>query len=279
MKLTSSSLRRIAGRIQRTISRVDFAVKIAIKIRNQCQRIIAFQLSPGTDFKYNGEGWLLESLSSDIRRFVEIGANVGQWSGVLIDQYKSTSTGLIFEPGRSMVPLLRSKFGSNPRLEVIEAACGDSHGELLFYEGPGQSEMSSLVPEFTADQGIQSSYPVKLTRVDDEVQSRQWPSIDLLKIDAEGWDLACLRGADRLLSTGNAFVVQFEYGPGWAFAGATLAAALRYLKSHHYTTYLLRSDRLDLYDYDILGEHYCYSNFVAVSPLAPGSFKIKLKIN
>ena len=188
----------------------------------------------------------------------------------MLERLPADALGLVFEPGRSMAGTLRERLATDPRLEVVEAACGDMAGQIAFHEGHECAETSGLVPEFTAEQGIKVTYPVRITRVDNEVEARGWPSIDFLKIDAEGWDLACLRGADRLFAAGKVQAVQFEYGPGWVYAGSTLAAAIRFLRNHQYTLYLLQPDCLVSYDYHRYGEHFSYSNFVAIAPNASG---------
>ncbi len=86
-----------------------------------------------------------------------------------------------------------------------------------------------------------------------------------MKIDAEGYDFPCLRGAEGLLRTGRIRVIQFEYGYAWPHAGSTLAAALRFLNDLGYNVYLLRPNGLAAVDYDRFGEHFLFANYVAVA--------------
>jgi FkbM family methyltransferase len=66
--------------------------------------------------------------------------------------------------------------------------------------------MSSLVrPEYSSGEE-----QVQVTTVDDFVAANALPHIHLLKVDAEGFDLNVLRGADSTLSEGRISLVLTE---------------------------------------------------------------------
>jgi hypothetical protein len=64
---------------------------------------------------------------------------------------------------------------------------------------------------------------VRVIALDNICAERGLDLIDLLKIDAEGYDFQVLRGAEKLLKEQKISVVQFEYNRPWANAGGTLA--------------------------------------------------------
>jgi hypothetical protein len=105
-----------------------------------------------------------------------------------------------------------------------------------------------------------------VTTLDEELAARGIAEVDLLKIDAEGYDLHVLRGAERCLAARAVAVVQFEYNRPWLFARSTLGEALRLLEDHGYEVHLLRRDGLHAFDYDREREFFGYANFVALSP-------------
>jgi FkbM family methyltransferase len=210
----------------------------------------------------------MEVVAPGVSRYVEVGANVGQWSLAFLPRLHANAAGLVFEPGRRMAAELRANLARFPQATVVDAACGDADGELMFYEGRVEDQMSGLVPAHTAATGITDSYPVRVIRLDDELDARGWAEVDFLKIDAEGYDLNVLRGADRLLAAQRVKVIQFEYSSGWPHAGATLAAAMGYLAGRGYRTFLLRPDGLAPVRYEYLGDHFQYANYVAVADRA-----------
>src|SRR3954468_16629026 len=104
------------------------------------------------------------------------------------------------------------------------------------------------------------------TRLDPEATRLGLDHIDLLKIDAEGYDLHVLRGAQRLLKEQRIDVIQFEYGEAWPYAGSTLSAAYQLLEGAGYQVFALKGEQLVKVDYQLYGEYFRYTNFVAARP-------------
>lgn len=59
--------------------------------------------------------------------------------------------------------------------------------------------------------------------------------------------------------------MKLEYNSPWAHAGSTLADALRLLSECGYEVFLLKADGLFRIRYELYGEYYAYSSYVAVS--------------
>jgi len=171
---------------------------------------------------------------------------------------------LLFDPSESAIEALRPRFKAYSVLEVIHSAVGKISGYATLFEEPNSGEMSSLVPGVSSTDAIKKQ--VKIVTLDEEAECRNLKYIDFLKIDAEGYDLHVLLGAYNLLYHQKIGYVQFEYNSSWAPANSTLSAALNFLSSVGYHVFLLRPGRLVNLDYDLYGEYFNYSNFVAVSP-------------
>ena len=103
-----------------------------------------------------------------------------------------------------------------------------------------------------------------MTTIDHEVSSRGIEFIDFLKIDAEGFDLKVLMGAKETLGGGHIGVVQIEYNSPWAQTSSTLAEAMRILRGYGYDVFLLKRNGLYKIRYELYGEYFGYSNYVAV---------------
>jgi FkbM family methyltransferase len=252
--------------IQRKLGNSKISARLAIKMRNQSRAIIKYHLGGIPDPQRNGEAWLIHKIAPKALTFVDVGANVGNWASLFLQHTSDDCRGLLFEPSDAAFKCLRKRLGNSKGVEVIKAAVGDRAGHLPFWEDPGGGEASSLSPQASNKGFIEKIVAVKT--LDENIEKRRWEYVDFLKIDAEGYDLHVLRGAADLLSKQRIKVIQFEYGEFWPSVGSTLAVALSLLHSFEYKVFLLKATGLYELDYNVYGEYYSYSNYVAVAPSA-----------
>jgi FkbM family methyltransferase len=259
-------LNSFAGSVQGLLSRSRLGVVSAIKFKRQCDGIIGQRVGSGIAHDKNGEAWLVRRIAPSSKMFVDVGANVGAWSLMFASEMGKEPRGLLFEPSPPTARKLREVINaaSLKELEVIACAVGDRSGSAMFHVESDHGETASLV----AGHSLPGSTPVlvQVTTLDDEIANRKLGRVDFLKIDAEGFDLRVLKGAESCLRQQLIKVVQFEYNHPWAAAGSTLADAYRYLESFGYKVRLLKSDALYKLDPKLTGEYYKYSNFVAYCP-------------
>jgi FkbM family methyltransferase len=248
-----------AAWLQRAIARSRLGVRCAVKISNQCKAILGIAYgSAVTDMAVNGEAAIIEHINNSIRLVVDVGANRGEWAQMALRNTRVEAC-LLFEPSTSALSALQQRFAAEPRVVIIGAAAGDCAGQLSFYEEPGAGETSSLVAG-TSLRGEERT--VQVTTLETEIDRLGWPTVDYLKIDAEGYDFHVLRGARRLLEQKRIALGQFEYGSAWAFSGSTLTYAVKWLKDVGYQCFLLKNRKLYLPRPDVYGEYFAYSNYV-----------------
>lgn len=260
------ALKRRFTAAARALGRYPRAVRIAIGARNLAQMVVASSLTDGLDPGRNGEHRLIEIYGPYCSVVVDVGANVGDWTARVLERAAPDARALLFEPGQDAVGRLHRRFDSDPRVEIVAAAVGDRSGRTTLYEEPAAGEESSLVRREAPMNAI--TRDVALTTLDEELPRHGVSHVDLLKIDAEGYDLHVLRGAQRSLAAHAIAVVQFEYNRAWMFEHSTLGEALALLTRHGYEVSLLKGDGLHPVAYERLREYFAYSNFVAVSPHA-----------
>jgi FkbM family methyltransferase len=254
-------MKRAVKRLGWWLSTSERATRAAALLRNQCEMVIGYHLARSANPSENGEQWLVERVAARIGTFLDIGANVGNWSELML-MHSPNARGIAVEPGAAALEQLHDRFDG--RLEIVEAAAGDVGGWADFRELPNASELSSLVDSPTALSMPTRTVP--MITVDSLIESLRLEFVDFVKIDAEGYDGRVLAGAAQALQAQRLGIVQFEYNRPWVLAGSTLGHEMRRLTSAGYQTFSLRPTSLDKVDYDRYGEFFHYANFVAVAP-------------
>jgi len=246
--------------ILKRIADHSLPVNIALSLQRFGQRIIRNHMQYHfDDATRNGEYWILSKLAPSCLRFVDVGGNLGDFSAAFLSKSPAAS-GLIFDPGESAADRLTARFADRPSVRVIRKAISDFSGRTRFFEEANTGLASSLAKGWAHPDA--KCTEVDVTTLDTELAT--WGGADYVKIDAEGHDLAALRGAAALLSAGSIRFIQFEYHTAWVFAGATLRAALDLLASFGYRTFLLKGEGLYEPNYEAHGEYFSYSNYFAV---------------
>lgn len=256
---------RAADGMQRMIARSRLLVRVAVLVRNQCRCIIKYRLAESPDVNETGEVWLRRAIGPDAAYFVDVGANVGEWLGEIAAQKAGDAFHAVaYEPSASAFAKLAQRFGANSHVTLRNCAAGDRAGEAEFFEEHAAGKGSSIVADFVSAPGTKRTVPI--VRLDDEIAALGWERIDVLKIDAEGYDMRVLAGAQHLLETQRIGAVQFEYNRAWQLAGDTLYGAMQLLARCGYDVYVLKRDGLYALDYNLYEEYFEYSNFVALGP-------------
>ena len=229
--------------------------RLAVFIRNQANWIIAYHLCETYKSEHNGESALVQSLAPHVKTFIDVGANVGNWSDEMFAQ--SDARGFLYEPSAACVHRLRERFGSR-NVVIREAAVADHSRTARFAEEANCGEGSSLA-EVDHHPAVQYR-EVAVTTLDEEFVD-PGVRVDFLKIDAEGYDLKVLQGAAKLLERTR--FVQFEYNSQWLATGSSLLEASRFLNALGFSLYLIRASGLTPLHYDVWGDYFAYSNYFA----------------
>lgn len=263
-------LRKLYPPIHRMLAKHKLFARLAISLSFHCRDIIKYYLSGGTDnIQKDGEAFVIQNVAPYSSIFVDVGAYKGEWTSTFLEYARRPVRGLLFEPDSEPVGILKKKFGEIEGISIIGAAVGESVERKTFYENSLYRNVSSLVPNFFSDpywdRGVVEKM-VDVTTLDLEVKKHKLDYIDFLKIDAEGYDFYVLKGASQLLSQQKIGVIQFEYIHRWAYAGSTLIHAINFLKSFGYKVFYLRPDGLYNLRYELYGEYFRYTNFIALSP-------------
>lgn len=266
----------LLDRLQRMAAKSPQAVRFAVALRNQCRCVIKYHLAESPDALDTGERWLVQRVATYGDRFIDVGANVGDWLGMVREgSAERPFAALAFEPSRSAFEKLQRRFGADSSIVLSNVALGSAPGSMEFFEEPNAGRGSTLVADFMRTGG--TTRTVTVAMLDVALREAGWSRADLLKIDAEGYDLQVMRGARESIASRSIGVIQFEYNRAWQLAGDTLRAAYMLLESSGYRVFVLKRDGLYTLDYLRYEEYFEYSNYVAIAPERIGRFEDRLR--
>ena len=219
----------------------------------------------GTNANVNGEMWLVRQLPP-AGTFLDIGFNRGMWTRAVLAQCPGAFVHG-FDPCRDVQPLVQELGLPEDRFVFHPIALSNAPGRAIFHDYGDCDGSNSLVDRacYVGTDVVPDTYEVEVTTLNQWVKTIGNPFIDVLKIDAEGFDLHIMEGADGLLDDQRVDMIVFEYESGWFASKRTLFEADNYLSARGYTLYKLFPYFLAPYQYRVQHEGTMIGYFVALS--------------
>jgi FkbM family methyltransferase len=166
--------------------------------------------------KESGEAWMvrqiLPKLSMGTPTFLDVGANSGDYSTLLVGSFPQAIIHA-FEPHPRTYETLKKNMRPNVRCHPV--ALGRESGMFNLYDRGGNDGgiRASLAKE--ALETVQSkpltAYPVTVSTVDEFLREQNIQRVDFMKIDTEGFEMDVLQGAKASLGEGKIGAIQFEF--------------------------------------------------------------------
>jgi FkbM family methyltransferase len=198
----------------------------------------------------------------------DVGANQGDWAAEVLQRHPNVEVHC-FEPGDTAFSRLRARQLDRCRLNRL--AVGDQIGQVTLRRN-GLDDVSSLYAvedigaHFPGHDGSAAAQVVAITTVDEYCAARGIDRIRLLKIDTEGHEMAVLKGAERMLSTGRVDALQIEYTYWWISARHYLGDLFRFLGERGYRMFkILPNGLMPLESYRHRLETFRYCNLFATA--------------
>jgi FkbM family methyltransferase len=263
-------LRNELGRLHGLLGRSSSVARFARNVRNQANAIVGVYTSEiegpnsETNKSRHNEFAIIDRVAPQAANFIDVGANVGWWSSQFISRMTRQPTGLIVEPSTESLKTLHAEFDRYPDVKVIAAAMSDYCGSATLYENTLNSQWSSLAPIHEPRHVIRKDM-VPITTLDQEVATLGWDRVSFVKIDAEGEDYFCLRGARSILLDKRVDFIQFECNHTWK--GITILAAVKFLQEFGYQTFQQHPEGLRALDVNYW--EYGGGNWLAFPDRAP----------
>lgn len=190
------------------------------KLRDIGRRLSPIELfkseSLALDAEQSGLSLFAPGHVGKLRNVVDIGANTGQWSGVLLNLVTPEKL-IIVEPLPDAFVVLQKKFGNDRRVELHNAAIGERESVETLKITRDTTGASLLQPreEMRAVIGsnwtITSEVEVKMTTLDRLLVDLA--EVSLLKIDVQGYEKGVLAGAKQTLAKTKFVLVELNFMP------------------------------------------------------------------
>jgi FkbM family methyltransferase len=141
------------------------------------------------------------------RHVVDVGANRGDWTRLALHNLPDARYKL-FETNPRLHGLLADLASEYDAVTVHPVGVGSVDGELPFtlHERDDSGTFSMTLDQATREGFGQVAIPIR--RLDDVLRGAAAPPVDLLKVDAEGFDLEVLAGAPETLEAAEIVLVE-----------------------------------------------------------------------
>lgn len=224
------------------------------------------------DIASNGEADLMRRASAafarrggaDTFRAFDVGANMGKWTEYMLRAARDAGIPVrvdAFEPIDAAHAILAADFADDSAVVLHKTAVSDHVGEAEMFLVGETAGTNSLLAVNAHPVGRQV---VPLTDIPTVMDELAVPTINLLKIDAEGHDFTILRGLEPKLRAGAIEVVQFEYNWRWLVNGASLRSVFDLINSLDYEVGLMDRGEIQLFDWSFEIDRFFERNYVIV---------------
>jgi FkbM family methyltransferase len=161
----------------------------------------------------DGELFQLNSIKTVLKdqhkiTLFDVGGNEGHYSKKLLEIFNGKEISLhVFEPASDTFERLGKNLeGKNVFLNNF--GLGDKREKRTIYKSTLGSDYASVYQSDRSDY----SESIEIRKLDDYCKENEIDVIHFLKIDVEGHEYKCLRGAEKMISAQRIKIIQFEFG-------------------------------------------------------------------
>ncbi|HDY98141.1 MAG TPA: FkbM family methyltransferase [Pseudomonas sabulinigri] len=244
LRLSQSILRRVFRFVDREVTISDFNGKFVIRLilSEHMQRRIFWMGYYSTDIVA-----LLKRVLRPGMVVADVGANIGEITLVSAKCVGSEGKVIAFEPVNAIADRLAEHVQVNGLNQVLirREALGTKIGDRVpIYASCGQDvsdDHQGLASLYGENEGQAPIQYVNVTTLDEVTSSLSLAPIDLIKIDVEGGELACLQGAERVLRRSRPMLIVEVQKFSARQAGWDVDELFRYLQRFGYEFFTIGS--------------------------------------
>ena len=191
------------------------------------------------NFNKTGEKKFIKNISSDLFFCIDIGANIGKYTELLL---KETNAQIVsFEPlNEAFQDLKKIELKNLNRLKVFNYAIGEKNETLELNYSNNKSEKASFTEhldklsfyEFNKNKKVKANVLTLDTFIKKNLDIFNIKEIDLIKIDTEGFELEVIKGAQETIKSMSPKYIQFEFNWHQLFKNQNMYSFSKYLKEY-----------------------------------------------
>jgi FkbM family methyltransferase len=180
------------------------------------------------EFRSNGEETFAHARLPGAKLAFDVGAAKGEWTCIALAANPTLEVHCFEPTSRRMKILEDRKFGERVVLNQFGFGATAEAPEI-FYNASGGS--NSIFPQRYDGEHYDSHdvEQVRITTIDAYCSERRIEHIDFIKMDIEGYEMAAIRGAERMLRESRIDILQFEYSYVFLDAGTSLMQLMNYV--------------------------------------------------
>lgn len=164
------------------------------------------------------------ALRTNLGLVVDVGTNLGQWISAFmifakVDRIEA------FEPNPEVFEALTAHFGNRPGTRLHQLAAGAERATVNLNITRGSGLASILIPSETmraqytlAMTEVIKQVPVKVTPLDEVIPDDV--TVDLMKVDVQGFEHEVLRGARQTLKRTRALLIETNFASHYVGDGS-----------------------------------------------------------
>jgi FkbM family methyltransferase len=195
----------------------------------------------------------------------DVGANAGDYTNALLNSLSKAKIHA-FEPSSETYAVLTNRVRHEDGICVMKGMSGQS-GKAEFFDYPDSaSQHASLHREVLSELHHANrvrKFEAELTTLDEYCAEQNLRSIEFIKIDTEGHELAVLQGGKQMIETGGLPIIQFEFNEMNVISKSSLRDFYKLLESYDFYR-LMPAGLLRLGAYSSRNEIYAFQNILAV---------------
>jgi len=195
----------------------------------------------------------------------DIGAQHGNYTHEILKAFEHKEKQIfLFEPSHEAFTTLKNRFGSSPSLHLYPHAVGSKSGSTRLFSPRDISGLSSMYGHRFDDLPATSltTEEVPMVTISEFCAQESIKRIHLLKMDVEGNELECLKGAGTLLDDSIDFI-QFEFGVCNIFSKTYFRDFYDLLHEQYYIFRILKDGPYLIDRYRPSDELFVTTNFLA----------------
>jgi len=173
--------------------------------------------------------------------FLDIGANIGYYTGLALSRIGSSGRVIAIEPDPEAYIYLKRTVAANgtERTTIVHKALADKPGSLRLYQNSDNRGDNRLYSNDLSDRSVE----VEVVRGDDLLKQLGSSRIDFIKMDVQGFEGRVLAGLEGVLRSSSGVVMLTEFWPwGLTEAGSDPLEILARLQGWGFDLYELTAD-------------------------------------